>query len=118
MIHEAAWKAFRPLVVLVCSVAVTAFILPPLWAAATWWCSNSRPVREIMTADVMFVRPEQTSSECMALMTENRLRHLPVMDGERVLGMVSIGDLVKDIISQQQFIIAQLENYIAGAPGH
>jgi CBS domain-containing protein len=80
--------------------------------------SKETAVSEIMTRSVMFVRPDQTTDECMALMTSNRLRHLPVMDGERVLGMVSIGDLVKDIISQQQFIIAQLENYIAGAPGH
>jgi CBS domain-containing protein len=80
--------------------------------------SKETAVSEIMTRSVMFVRPDQTTDECMALMTTNRLRHLPVMDGARVLGMVSIGDLVKDIISQQQFIIAQLENYIAGAPGH
>jgi CBS domain-containing protein len=80
--------------------------------------SKETAVSEIMTRSVMFVRPDQTTDACMALMTTNRLRHLPVMDGERVLGMVSIGDLVKDIISQQQFIIAQLENYIAGAPGH
>jgi CBS domain-containing protein len=80
--------------------------------------SKETAVSEIMTRSVMFVHPDQTTDECMALMTTNRLRHLPVMDGDRVLGMVSIGDLVKDIISQQQFIIAQLENYIAGAPGH
>lgn len=80
--------------------------------------SKDTAVSEIMTRSVMFVRPDQSTDECMALMTSNRLRHLPVMEGERVLGMVSIGDLVKDIISQQQFIIAQLENYIAGAHGH
>lgn len=69
-------------------------------------------VRDVMTADVMYVRPTQTSQECMALMTENRLRHLPVMDGEQVVGLVSIGDLVKSVISEQQFIITQMEQYI------
>ena len=71
-------------------------------------------VRDVMTADVMYVRPTQTSQECMALMTENRLRHLPVVDGARLVGLISIGDLVKDIISEQQFIIGQLEHYITG----
>ena len=71
-------------------------------------------VRDVMTADVMYVRPTQTSQECMALMTENRLRPLPVVDGARLVGLSSIGDLVKDIISEQQFIIEQLEHYITG----
>ncbi|MFZ2652348.1 MAG: CBS domain-containing protein [Burkholderiaceae bacterium] len=72
------------------------------------------PVRDIMASPVMFVPPRHTSEECMALMTEHRVRHLPVMDGSRLIGVVSIGDLVKDIISQQKFIIEQLEHYIAG----
>ena len=76
--------------------------------------SAATPVRDVMTADVMYVRPTQTSQECMALMTENRLRHLPVVDGARLVGLISIGDLVKDIISEQQFIIEQLEHYITG----
>ena len=79
--------------------------------------SKETPVRDIMTPDVMYVRPDHTSEECMALMTENRLRHLPVIDGGQLLGLVSIGDLVKDIISQQQFIIQQLEHYITGERG-
>ena len=70
-------------------------------------------MREIMTSQVRFVRPEQTSEECMALMTDNRLRHLPVMDKGRMIGLVSIGDLVKDVISEQKFVIEQLEQYIA-----
>ena len=74
-------------------------------------------VRDVMTADVMYVRPTQTSQECMALMTENRLRHLPVVDGARLVGLISIGDLVKDIISEQKFIIEQMENYITGGIG-
>jgi CBS domain-containing protein len=62
----------------------------------------------------MFVRPDNTSDECMALMTDNRLRHLPVIDDGKLLGMLSIGDLVKDIISDQRFTIEQLEQYIRG----
>ena len=79
--------------------------------------SKETPVREIMTSPVMYVRPDQTSEECMALMTENRLRHLPVLDGGKLLGLISIGDLVKDIISEQRFVIEQLEHYIMGDRG-
>jgi CBS domain-containing protein len=74
-------------------------------------------VRDIMTSPVMYVRCHHTSEECMALMTENRLRHLPVMDDGKLIGLISIGDLVKDIISEQKFIIEQLEHYIAGNRG-
>jgi CBS domain-containing protein len=76
--------------------------------------SKDTPVRGIMTSSVMYVRSDNTSEECMLLMTENRLRHLPVMDGGKLVGLVSIGDLVKDIISEQKFIIEQLEHYITG----
>jgi CBS domain-containing protein len=76
--------------------------------------SKETPVRDIMTSQVMYVRSYQTSEECMALMTENRLRHLPVMDKGKLIGLVSIGDLVKDVISEQKFMIEQLEHYIAG----
>ncbi len=69
-------------------------------------------VREVMTSPIVYVRPEQTNEECMALMTDKRIRHLPVLDGERLIGLISIGDLVKDVISEQQYIIRQLENYI------
>jgi CBS domain-containing protein len=71
------------------------------------------PVREIMTSPVMYVSPDRTSEECMALMTENRFRHLPVLDKGKLVGLVSIGDLVKDVISEQKFLIEQLEHYIA-----
>ena len=71
-------------------------------------------VREVMTAAVMFVGPEQMSDHCMALMTGHRLRHLPVVEDGKLMGVISIGDLVKDIISEQQFIIEQLERYIKG----
>ena len=76
--------------------------------------SKETPVRDIMTSSVMYVRPDQTSEECMVLMTENRLRHLPVMDSGNLIGLISIGDLVRDIISEQKFIIQQLEHYITG----
>jgi CBS domain-containing protein len=64
----------------------------------------------------MYVRPSHTTEQCLAVMTENRLRHLPVMDNGKLIGLISIGDLVKDIISEQRFVIAQLEHYITGDP--
>ena len=79
--------------------------------------SKETPVSVIMTTDVLCVGPQQTTEECMAIMTENRVRHLPVLDKGKLIGLVSIGDLVKDIISEQQFIIEQLEHYIAGDRG-
>jgi CBS domain-containing protein len=74
--------------------------------------SSDTPVSEIMTREVVVVTPAQTNEECMALMTKKRARHLPVIDNGRVVGVLSIGDLVKDAISEQQFIIDQLEHYI------
>ena len=71
-------------------------------------------VREIMTPNVISVRPDQTVEECMALVTAKRIRHLPVLADGQLIGIVSIGDLVKDIISEQEFTIQQLENYIKG----
>jgi CBS domain-containing protein len=79
--------------------------------------SKETPVRDVMSSPVMYVRPDQTNEECMALMTDNRLRHLPVVDQGKLLGLISIGDLVKDIISEQKFIIEQLEHYITGDLG-
>jgi CBS domain-containing protein len=74
--------------------------------------SSDTPVSEIMTREVIFVTPAHTNEECMALMTKKRARHLPVIDNGLVAGVLSIGDLVKDVISEQQFIIDQLEHYI------
>jgi CBS domain-containing protein len=79
--------------------------------------SKETPVRDIMTSPVMYVRPDQTNEECMALMTDNRVRHLPVMDNGKLIGLISIGDLVKDIIAEQKFTIQQLEHYIMGDRG-
>lgn len=79
--------------------------------------SRETPVSVIMTTQVLCVGPLQTTEECMAIMTENRLRHLPVIDDGKLIGLVSIGDLVKDIISEQQFTIEQLEHYITGNRG-
>jgi len=76
--------------------------------------STETLVRDVMTSSVLCVHPTQTSDECMQLMTGKRLRHLPVVDGDKLVGMISIGDLVKDIISEQKFIIEQLEHYITG----
>ena len=75
--------------------------------------SKDTPVRDVMTARVTYIRPEQTVEDCMALMTDKRVRHLPVLDQGRVVGLVSIGDIVKAVISEKQFIIEQLENYIS-----
>jgi len=72
------------------------------------------PVREIMTQVVVTVRPGNTVEECMALMTEKRVRHLPVLVEDRVVGVISIGDVVKASIDAKDFMIKQLENYITG----
>lgn len=76
--------------------------------------SYSTDVSAIMTSDVITVTPAQSNEYCMNLMTEKRLRHLPVIADGKLVGLVSIGDLVKDIISDQQSMIRQLENYIRG----
>jgi len=76
--------------------------------------SKDTTVSEIMSAKVLCVSPDRTLDECMALMTDKRARHLPVVDHKRVVGVVSIGDLVKAMISEQQILIDQLQHYISG----
>ena len=79
--------------------------------------SKQTAVKEILTRDIIHVTPEHTVEECMRLMTSHRVRHLPVVTGSQILGIVSIGDLVNWIISVQNSTIHQLETYIAGYPG-
>ena len=76
--------------------------------------SPATPVRDIMERHVVIAQPEQSVDQCMAVMSEERVRHLPVFDGEKLIGIVSIGDLVKSIIGDQKFMIIQLEHYIHG----
>jgi len=76
--------------------------------------SRDSKIADVMTARVVCVTPERTVSECMALMTDKRVRHLPVVEHKRVIGLVSIGDLVKATIADQEFMIAQLQSYITG----
>lgn len=77
---------------------------------------GGRRVDEIMTRDVRLVPGDLTTDECMALMTHLRLRHVPVTEGDRLVGILSLGDLVKDVVSDQAFVIEQLERYIMRAP--
>ena len=77
--------------------------------------SKDTRVREIMSDEVVYVRPEQTIEECMALMTAKRVRHLPVLTRGRLIGVISIGDVVKAMISDQEFLIRELEHYITGS---
>ena len=80
--------------------------------------SKDTPVRDIMTCEVAVVRPAHTVSQCMSIVTESRVRHLPVLDGETLIGVISIGDLVRWTIATQRSTIEQLENYISGGyPG-
>jgi len=76
--------------------------------------SKELKVREIMTSKVYYVHPEQSVQDCMAQMTDKRVRHLPVLEGDRLTGVISIGDVVKAIIADQESTIKLLENYITG----
>jgi CBS domain-containing protein len=76
--------------------------------------SKETPVSDIMTTKLFCVTPKENIEQCMALMTDKSVRHLPVLDGERLDGVISIGDVVKSMLSQQEFIIEQLEHFIHG----
>jgi CBS domain-containing protein len=76
--------------------------------------SDKCAVEDVMTERVIYVRPDQTIEESMALMTDKHVRHLPVCEGETIYGIISIGDVVKAMISEKEFIISQLEHYITG----
>lgn len=79
--------------------------------------SRTATVREILSSHVIQVSPSHTVEECMRLMTDHHIRHLPVLEGERIVGIISIGDLVNWIISAQHTAISQLQTYITGVPG-
>lgn len=72
-------------------------------------------VQQVMTSKVVCITPQQSIEECMAVMSDKHIRHLPVIEGDRVVGVISLGDVVKAKISEQEFIISQLEHYITGA---
>lgn len=76
--------------------------------------SRETKVREIMTEKVVCVRPDRSVEDCMALMTDKRVRHLPVIEGDQVQGVISIGDVVRAVIAERDFHIQQLESYITG----
>ena len=76
--------------------------------------SPKTPIREVMTTPIHCAQPEQTVEECMALMTEKHIRHLPILEDDKLVGMISIGDLVKSVIADQKITIKQLEQYIRG----
>lgn len=79
--------------------------------------SKALPVSEIMTRKIYYLTPDNTLDECMALMTAKHIRHLPILESEEIKGILTLGDVVKQIISDQQFKIQELEKYIAGGYG-
>lgn len=89
------------------------------YARKVEYCNDSCQlikVQDVMTSDLYFAKPETTVDEAMAMVTETRCRHLPVMDGDKIIGLVSIGDLVKATIDEKEFVIQQLKKYITGEP--
>ncbi len=87
-------------------------------AAASGEMILDTPVGRVMTTQVFYISPTYSIEECMALMTEKRIRHLPVMEGEQLVGIITIGDIVKRVIADQKFMIQELEKFIKGSyPG-
>lgn len=82
--------------------------------AKTGRCILNTTVLEYMTKKVITIRPDQSLVECLQLMTKEKIRHLPVMDGEKLVGLISIGDVVKELISDNEIMIKNLQNYIEG----
>jgi len=82
--------------------------------AETGTCNLETPVHNLMTHEVITVSPAQTIEDCMEMMTKERIRHLPVVEGDQIFGLISIGDVIKGIITSQEFTIEQLEKYISG----
>jgi len=77
--------------------------------------STEARVKDVMTSNVISVQPEQSIDDCMALMTEKHVRHLPVLENDKVVGLISIGDVVKAVIAEKELLIKQLQNYITGS---
>ena len=80
--------------------------------------SRETKVKEIMTRHIYFTQPDQTIDECLVIINEHRIRHLPVLDHDHLIGMISVGDIVKEIIKDQQYTIEQLENNVAWAESY
>jgi len=76
--------------------------------------SRNTTVSDIMTSNVLYAQPDQTLEDCMAIMSEKRIRHLPVFEKEKLIGIISIGDVMKEVIAEKKYIIKQLEHYIYG----
>jgi CBS domain-containing protein len=83
-------------------------------AAREHGCNLDSPVKSLMTSEVYFVHPDELIEDCMAIMTEKHIRHLPVLDKDKLVGLISIGDLVREVVSQKDITIQSLENYILG----
>lgn len=82
--------------------------------ARTGGCDTNQPVREIMITNVYYANPQNTTEECMKLMTDKHIRHLPILENGKVVGLITVGDIVKEIINDQLSTIISLENYITG----
>jgi CBS domain-containing protein len=112
-VAKMAEKDVRSLVVME-GEELVGIITERLYARNVVLKGKTSPVRDIMERHVVIAQPEQSVDQCMAVMSEERVRHLPVFEGKKPIGIVSIGDLVKSIIGDQKFMIIQLEHYVHG----